>query len=61
MTATHKKPINSMNIQGTFEVFNTKTGRWHGTHTEFKTAEAAVGLLNERTPGEPRYTWWCVR
>ncbi|WP_157874974.1 hypothetical protein [Streptomyces resistomycificus] len=49
-----------MNIQGTFEVFNVKTGRWHGTHTEFKTAEASVEMLNQR-PNGPRYTWWCVR
>ncbi|MFF4746775.1 hypothetical protein [Streptomyces sp. NPDC001268] len=60
MAATHKRPINSMNIQGTFEVFNIKTGRWHGTHTEFKTAEATVEMLNQR-PNSPRYTWWCVR
>jgi hypothetical protein len=60
MAATHERPTNSMNIQGTFEVFNTKTGRWHGTHTEFKVAEASADLLNERA-GEPRYTWWWVR
>lgn len=61
MTATHKKPTNSMNIHGTFEVFNIKTGRWHGTFTEFKTAEATADLLNARASGEPRYTWWWVR
>ncbi|MCW7941709.1 hypothetical protein AAW14_06655 [Streptomyces hygroscopicus] len=60
MATAHTKPINSMNIPGTFEVFNTRTGRWHGTHTEFKVAEASVELLNQKSNG-PRYTWWCVR
>lgn len=60
MATTHTKPANSMNIQGTFEVFNTATGRWYSASAEFETAKATVEMLNRRANG-PRYTWWWVR
>ncbi|MER6092512.1 hypothetical protein [Streptomyces bluensis] len=49
----------SMNIPGTFEVFDA-SGRYAGTFTEFKTAEATVDMLKEREP-EAGWDWTVVR
>lgn len=61
MESTARATVDSMQIPGTFEVYEATTGRWQGTFTEFKTAEATADLLNSRNAGQCRYTWRPVR
>ena len=55
-----EKSLDSMNIPGTFEVYDTKTGRWRGTFINFKDAEKTADLLNRRS-GSRRYDWRVVK
>lgn len=58
--ATRVRVVNSMNIPGTFEVYDIETGQWASTCVELKTAEATVAHLN-RECGENLFTWTLVR
>ncbi|MDI5965781.1 hypothetical protein [Streptantibioticus silvisoli] len=49
----------TMNLPGTFEIHDVQ-GRWFGTFTEFKAAEATTDLLNRRHP-EGGYDWTRVK
>lgn len=58
--ATMVRVVNSMNIPGTFEVYDIETGQWASTCVNLKDAEATAAHLN-RECGELAFTWTLIQ